>query len=68
MSGMPTTIVEDLTVDAEQLAKPGQVIVDDRDWSESRRKIVRKIDLHLMPLVSLPCGYIWFISPPATSH
>jgi hypothetical protein len=52
MTAMPTTVVEDLTVDSEQLAKPGQVVVDDHDWEESRRKIVRKIDLHLMPLVS----------------
>ena len=49
---MPTTVVEDMPVDSEQLAKPSQVIVDDHDWEESRRKIVRKIDLHLMPLVS----------------
>lgn len=57
---VPSTVVEDMAVDSEQLAKPGEVIVDDHDWEASRSKIVRKIDIHLMPLVSCPFGTGWY--------
>ncbi len=65
MSSTPTTAKEaeaGITVDSETLsqgshgakAAEAEAVVEDHDWQVSRRRIVRKLDLYLLPFVSPP--------------